>query len=345
MTEITTLAPADRAMIVLSSSTTEAQLRGMVQDAASITDVINPDGREQAHRMGMKLRTARTTIEKVGKAARDDANAFSKAVIDEQKRLIGITEGEERRIMGLRDAYDAKIEAEKEAIRKAEADRVRVIQDKIAQIMEMPRQMVNATADEIAIEREALAQFTPSEDEFQEFVKSCGDARSFAMAELEKLHAGAVARETAAAALAEERARLDAERAAFEVEQAEFRRRQSELMQAEEAQRAAQAEQKRETVVEVGSIIEPYEPEQEPTDALDLSAFVEATARQFEAMAAKCAACGATDLADQLMTISGAVRSRAYDAAIAAAERKPLANADLAMIVATDACLSAMGVD
>ena len=124
MTEITTLAPADRAMIVLSSSTTEAQLRGMVQDAASITDVIDPDGREQAHRMGMKLRTARTTIEKAGKAARDDANAFAKAVIDEQRRLIGITEGEERRIMGLRDAYDAKIEAEKEATRKAEADRI-----------------------------------------------------------------------------------------------------------------------------------------------------------------------------------------------------------------------------
>ena len=102
MTEITTLAPADRAMIVLSSSTTEAQLRGMAQDAASITDVIDPDGREQAHRMGMRLRTARTTIEKAGKAARDDANAFAKAVIDEQKRLIGITEGEERRIIGLR---------------------------------------------------------------------------------------------------------------------------------------------------------------------------------------------------------------------------------------------------
>lgn len=345
MTEITTLAPADRAMIVLSSSTTEAQLRGMVQDAASITDVIDPDGREQAHRMGMKLRTARTTIEKAGKAARDDANAFAKAVIDEQKRLIGITEGEERRIMELRDAYDAKIEAEKEAIRKAEADRVRAIQDKIAQIMEMPRQMVSATADEIAIEREALAQFTPSEDEFQEFVKSCGDARSFAMAELEKLHAGAVARETAAAALAEERARLDAERAAFEAEQAEFRRKQSELMQAEEAMRAASAQPEQETLVENGAEIEPSKPEPEPTDVLELSKFVEATARQFEAMAAKSAACGATDFADQLMTISGAVRSRAYDAAIAAAERKPLADADLAMIVATDACLSAMGVD
>lgn len=345
MTEITTLAPADRAMIALSSTTTEAQLRGMVQDAASIKDVIDPDGREQAHRMGMKLRTARTTIEKAGKAARDDANAFAKAVIDEQKRLIGITEGEERRILGLRDAYDAKIEAEKEAIRKAEADRVHAIQDKIEQIMEMPRHMVNATAEEIAIEREALAQFTPSEDEFQEFVKSCGDARAFAMAELEKLHAAAVARETAAAALAEERARLDAERAAFEAEQAEFRRKQSELMQAEEAMRAASAQPEPETLVENGAEIEPSKPEPEPTDVLELSKFVEATARQFEAMAAKCAACGATDLADQFMTISGAVRSRAYDAAIAAAERKPLADADLAMIVATDVCLSAMGVD
>lgn len=343
MTEITTLAPADRAMIALSSTTTEAQLRGMVHDAASIKDVIDPDGREQAHRMGMKLRTARTTIEKAGKAARDDANAFSKAVIDEQKRLIGITEGEERRILGLRDAYDAKIEAEKEAIRKAEADRVHAIQGKIGQIMDMPRQMVNATAEEIAIEREALAQFTPSEDEFQELTKSCGDARAFAMAELEKLHAAAVARETAAAALAEERARLDADRAAFEAEQAEFRRRQSELMQAEETLRESQSEP--EAVADTGSIIEPPEQEPEPADVLELAKFVEATARQFEAMAAKCAACGATDLADQLMTISGAVRSRSYDAVIAAADRKPLADADLAMIVATDTCLSAMGVD
>lgn len=92
-TDITALPPADRALIVLNSTKTEEHLNALVVEAAPITEVNSPAGRDQAHALGMKMRKARTTIEKTGKTAREDAQAFSRAVIGEEKRLIGIIEG------------------------------------------------------------------------------------------------------------------------------------------------------------------------------------------------------------------------------------------------------------
>lgn len=274
-TDITTLPPADRAMIVLASTKTEEHLRGLVVEATSVTAVIDPDGREQAHRLAMKLRTARTTIEKTGKAARDDANAFAKAVIDEQKRLIAITETEEKRVLALRDAYDARIEAEKEAKRQAEAARVAAIREKIDGIRALPLALAGASSDDIAAEKAALEGFTPTEEVFAEFTDDCKAAIAEALAAMSDLYARVMAQEAAAALVQAERLKLEearrqaeaelaaerealerqraearaeakklaAERAAFAAEQAEYRRIQSELMQAEEAKRAALVEQ------------------------------------------------------------------------------------------------------
>lgn len=84
------LPPSDRAAIVLDSSTTEKKLREMVASSAGILTVIDKAGREEAHSAAMALRGVRTTIAKTGKAAREDAQAFAKAVISEEARLIGI---------------------------------------------------------------------------------------------------------------------------------------------------------------------------------------------------------------------------------------------------------------
>lgn len=77
--DIATLPPATRAVIVLDSSRAEVQLRGLVTEASAITAVEDAPGRDLAHRTGMRLKTARTTIQKLGKA-------FRRSVPDQQVR-------------------------------------------------------------------------------------------------------------------------------------------------------------------------------------------------------------------------------------------------------------------
>lgn len=210
-TDIATLPPAERALIVLNTTKTEIELKQMVADAAHITEIKDPNGREQAHRMGMKLKTARTTIEKTGKAARDDANAFSKAVINEEKRLIAIVEAEEKRVIGLRDSFDAKLAAEKEAKERAERERIAKITAKIEAIRALPLQSARDTAAEIEATLADLTAFGISEAEFQEFAGDASTARNQAMGELREMLEAAKSREAAEAQVAEERARLAAE--------------------------------------------------------------------------------------------------------------------------------------
>lgn len=230
-TDITTLPPADRALIVLESTNTEEHLKALVVEAAPITEVNSPAGREQAHALGMKMRKARTTIEKTGKVAREDAQAFSRAVIGEEKRLIGIIEGEEKRVLGLRDGYDAMIEAEKAAKAAAEATRIATIKEKIAGIRALPLGLAGEKSDVIEAEMGALAAFTPSEDVFAEFTDDCKTAISECILALDDLlqrvraqeHAAAAAIEAtriAEEALAAERAAIAAERAAIDAERA-----------------------------------------------------------------------------------------------------------------------------
>lgn len=250
-TDIAALPPADRALIVLNSTKTEADLRAMVEEAAGITEIKDKTGREQAHRMGMRLKTARTTIQKTGKAAREDATAFCNAVLTEEKRLIAITQAEETRVLGLRDAFDEKLEAE---ARRSE------ILGKIQGIRDLPTALRSASSAEIAAEREALAAFEPSADVFGDLLDDCKAAMAEACTKLDELHGQAVAEEERAAAaeaerrriqeaLAAERAAMEAERAAMEAERARIAAERAELealraaaqRAAEEAKAAAEA--------------------------------------------------------------------------------------------------------
>ncbi len=230
-TAIATLPPAERALIVLESTKTEEHLNALVVEAQPITIVNSPAGREQAHKIGMKLKNARVTIEKTGKAAREDAQAFSKAVIDEEKRLKGIIANEEARIFSLRDGYDAQIEAEKAAKAAAEAVRVAAIREKIDGLRNLPLSLAGETSEVIEAEMGALAAFTPSEEAFQEFTEECKTAISDCMLALDDLLQKVRAQEEAAAAaieakrvadeaLAAERAAIEAERAAIAAERA-----------------------------------------------------------------------------------------------------------------------------
>lgn len=224
-TDIANLPPADRATIVLNSTKTEADLKQLAESLKAITLVNSPAGREQAHALAMTARTARTTIEKAGKAARDDATKFSKAVIAEEDRLIEIIQPEETRVLGLRNAWDAAEAARKEAEAQKERDRIAAHQAVIDRIKSMPGLAREArTADmamslmsklhEIDTFNNALEEFTDAAHAAKiaatEQLDAIIDDKQAAEAEQARIKAE---QEAEAARLAEERQRMEAERA------------------------------------------------------------------------------------------------------------------------------------
>lgn len=341
-TEITTLPPAERALIVLNSTKTELDLRNLVQEAATVTEVKDPAGREQAHRLGMKLKTARTTIEKAGKAAREDAQAFSKAVIAEEKRLIAITEAEEKRVLGLRDGFDAQAAAEKAAKEAAERARVDEIRGKIDAIRRLPLEIANEPADVIASELDALTTFVPSEDVFAELKDEARIVHGRVIEDMVTLLGRARAREELASALKAEREKLAAARAELEAERAA-------LAAEREALAAAKGEPEPEPEPEAQDVPETSEPEIEPELALEPIAGTDwtvrqialATADQFSALATKVDVCGFTGFGNELRAVAYGLREGDYDARIAQADFDALRGADFELLDATSNSLNA----
>jgi len=245
-----------RAALALNSTKTERDLVALAAKNVHIVAVIDKDGRSQAHGAAMELKAARVTIEKVSKAARDDAVQFGRAIIQEEKRLVALVEPEETRLLALRDEWDAeqaRIKAEAEAKERA---RVTAIHERIAAIRSyVPLAAQCRTAarvDELLNKLVATPQ-----GNFEEFAEEAATVLAGSIQaitaiyeertaeEAERARAKAEA-EAAAAALAEQRkaqaaeaAKLAAERAAFEEE----RRIQRESLAAQEAAfKAQQAE-------------------------------------------------------------------------------------------------------
>lgn len=238
-TAIATLPPCERAVVVLDSKQAEKKLRDLIANSSGIIAVIDPAGREEAHRAGMTLKSARVAIEKTGKAAREDAQAFSKAVIAEEKRLVGLVQPEEDRLMNLRNGYDAKLAAEKAERDRIEKQRILIVQSKLNAIRNLPISMANDTAEQIANEIAALRIFTPGED-FAEFKTEAAEAVAGTIETLSLLHSSRAAQEAEAARLAAERAELARQRA----EAAEQERVRQEAAQAERNRIAAEQAQR-----------------------------------------------------------------------------------------------------
>lgn len=371
-TDIAMLPPADRAMIVLNTTKTEADLKAMVEEAKAITEVADKTSRELAHRTGMKLKNARTTITKTGKEARDDATAFCKAVIDEEKRLIAITQAEETRVLAMRDAFDKRIEDEKAAKAAREAD----IKGKIAGIRALAQELALAevASADIAAEREALAAFVPTEEVFGEFTDDCKAALTEADAALADLFEKVVSREQAAAAVAAEQAKLEAERRAFEEERAAYEAEKRAFEERKAAEAAAAS------VADAGSVSAPVEEQAAAAhekldrwlaeDSADVMPVVEvtaeqaaevfteaepmqvtdfrirrlalATADQFDALSAKVAIVGFIDFAQQLEAVSHALRNGSHDHALASSDLEAIVASDNALIDATMNAIDAL---
>jgi hypothetical protein len=218
----TNLAPAQRAAIALDSAKHRTELADLVKKSSGIVAVSNADGREEAHRAAMVLKTARVNIQKRGKEAREDATAFSKAVISEEKTLVDLIAPEEERVLALRDKWDAQVEAERQAKIAAERQRVEALQRRVAEIRNIPATMAGKSAAEISNEIGFLAGSEPGAS-FEEFEEQAKAARLEVLDRLAKMEteqrgverAQEVARQEAERQRleqAEEAARLKAER-------------------------------------------------------------------------------------------------------------------------------------
>ena len=123
-----------RAALALGSEKARTELAALVVKSKDVMAINSSAGREEAHSFAMALVKARTTITKLGKDAREDAIKFSKAILEEERDLVAITEPEEKRLLALRDSWDAKVAAEKEAKASAERARITAIHERIASI-------------------------------------------------------------------------------------------------------------------------------------------------------------------------------------------------------------------
>ncbi|WP_249181110.1 hypothetical protein [Burkholderia vietnamiensis] len=238
----TELTVVERAAVALTSTERETALRELVAKSTDMVEIKNAAARDQVHGAAMALRTARTDIQKAGKAARDDANAFSKAVIAEENRLIAITEPEEKRLLGMRDAWDEAREAEKRAKLEAEQKRVAAIREHIDDIRAIAVRMAGCASYVIAVEIEDLEALSIDLDRFAELTGEAEAVRGATLDKLRELHAAARAHEAEQERLAAEREALERERAAL----AEQQRQEAEARAAREREEAAaRAEQER----------------------------------------------------------------------------------------------------
>lgn len=242
MQDLIALPPSKRAAVALKSENAEKQLRELVEKSSQISNVVDMNGRDEAHRAGMSLKNARVAITKTGKAAREDATAFSTAVIAEEKRLLEISGEEEKRVFGLRDTFDDNLALEKAKQEQKEAERKAAIRTKIEEITNLPGRHAGAGSVTISAALADLAQRSILQDEFAEFTEEAKIAVDTAASALLALRGAAREKEQAEV----ERLRIQAEEQARLAAEAEAQRIEAERLEEERrVQEEAQASIKR----------------------------------------------------------------------------------------------------
>lgn len=239
----TELSVIERASVALGASECEKQLNALVAASKDITIVTNAAGRDECHSSAMKATKARTGIAATGKDARDDANAFSKAVIAEEKRLIAIIEHEEIRLKALRDEWDNNIAAEKAEKERVEAERQSGIQLKIDTIRNYPALFAGYTHVQLEEILDFLADAEITEAIFSDRVDEAIFVRNQTVKQLEAMSDGKQAQEQLAAQVEAQRIENERAAAALAAQQAEAERVQREALKAEAERQRVQAEE------------------------------------------------------------------------------------------------------
>lgn len=263
----------DRARKALSFDQTKAQLAELAKQSERIVEITNAAGREECHAAAMALTKQRTTITQTGKAARDDANKFSAAVIAAEKELLGIITPEEIRLRGLRDRWDADRAAEKQAAIDAENARVAGIQARIQEFKDRPMVAAGCGSSSIA-DVICVTELEPVDDSFAEFAPQAQVAKEEALAKLREMHTKAVASEAEAKRIADEQAAA--------AEQLRKDREELERLRAEAAERQAKADAEAKAAREEADRLARIERERQAEEQLAKLAAEAAARRQQE---------------------------------------------------------------
>lgn len=208
LAELATMAPAYRAQAILKTSDLAPKLIALASESKHITLITNNAGRDQAHQARMVLKNQRIALEKQGKAARDDANAFAKAVIAEECRLIDIIKPEETRLESLQGAYDAKIEAEKDAERKRLQAIIDDAREAIQWFRDQPADAMGKSSVDIA-EALRIVESTSVTELPEQFVREAEAAKTLAIAKLGDIYAARKGLEIEQAELQAQKEELD----------------------------------------------------------------------------------------------------------------------------------------
>lgn len=241
VTQSTQLTVAQRAVAALGfDEKKEAELRELAERTKTITAITNKDGYTQVHNGRMALKNQRIEIQNAGKAAREDATAYSKAVIAVEKRAIGIISPEEDRLEALQGAYDAAIEAEKEAQIQAELARMAAIDARIEIIRNWPAQY-SGKPSSLVEQQVRVANDYVIDDFFEEKAQIAQAALETARLALAGILAERKAHEAEQERIKAERAELEALRAAQAKRDAEERARIAEEERSAKAARDAEA--------------------------------------------------------------------------------------------------------
>lgn len=239
----TAVTVVERAKLALRAPEYETRLVELAAKSKAITTITNADGYKEAHAARMELKRQRVELEKLGKGARDDAQKFARAVIDEQNRLVDIILPEEERLQALQDKWDAEREADRQAKIKAEQARVDGIKAAIEAIERRALRIVGMPASRMQEEIDHLAGLEVTPALFAEFVDAAKAALASALAAMRDAHAKQVAAEAEAERIKAEREELARLRKAEEERQAAERARLAEEQrQADEARAKADAE-------------------------------------------------------------------------------------------------------
>ena len=235
----TELTVQQRAAVALNAMQARIDLSAQVKKSENVKEIKNEAGRAEAHSYAMALVKSRTTLEKVAKAKREDATAFSKAVIALEKELLQITTPEETRLLALRDAWDQARAAEKAEAERIELERITRIHLRIADIREagnLALQCRTSAMVESLIEKMTGQQL----DGFDEFAEEAHNTRADTLARMSEISHIKFTEE-------QERARIkaeqEAEAARLAAERADIERQRKEAAEAERIAAQERAEQ------------------------------------------------------------------------------------------------------
>ena len=249
MKELTVL---ERAKQALSIQYTEQELEALADKFSDIAEIKDNDDYSLVKGACREFQKVRVSIEKTGKAARDDANKFAKAVIGEEKRLLKIIVPEEDRLKALRKEVDDRAVREAEEKLAKETARKEAIEEKILYIRSFASALFGQDVVSLEGALDIVENIHISEEEYQEYEDNAIVAKnavihklSSAIATQKEVEELRAQQKETARIQAEAQAKIDAENAKIRAQQEAIDKEKAQIAEAKLAEERKEAEKVR----------------------------------------------------------------------------------------------------